>query len=146
MACLRFIFVSSMFLYVWHWTASTHECVMQKYETIIIDIINSGLETEQPIRVHFYHLTWWTWCLAPPLAVSRYPMQSWNLLQRLFLVSENCILFWWTCCLLPPLVAWTECRLHNVYFSFKALEMIMEYWSKHWRNAYMYITVTVWTL
>ena len=32
-----------------------------------VDIINSGLETEQPIRVHFYDLTWWTWCLAPPL-------------------------------------------------------------------------------
>ena len=29
-----------------------------------MDIINSGLETEQPIRVHFYDLTWWTWCLA----------------------------------------------------------------------------------
>ena len=29
--------------------------------------INSGLETEQPIRVHFYYLTWWTWCLAPPV-------------------------------------------------------------------------------
>ena len=23
--------------------------------------------TEQPIRGHFYDLTWWTWCLAPPL-------------------------------------------------------------------------------
>ena len=32
-----------------------------------MDIINSGLETEQPIRVQFYYLTWWTWCLAPPL-------------------------------------------------------------------------------
>ena len=32
-----------------------------------MDIINSGLETEQPIRVHIYYLTWWTWCLAPPL-------------------------------------------------------------------------------
>ena len=32
-----------------------------------MDIINSGLETEQPIRVHVYYLTWWTWCLAPPL-------------------------------------------------------------------------------
>ena len=32
-----------------------------------MDIINSGLETEQPIRVHFYYLTWWTWCLLPSL-------------------------------------------------------------------------------
>ena len=32
-----------------------------------MDIINSGLKIEQPIRVHFYDLTWWTWCLAPPL-------------------------------------------------------------------------------
>ena len=23
--------------------------------------------TEQPIRGHFYDLTWWTWCLVPPL-------------------------------------------------------------------------------
>ena len=34
---------------------------------LTMDIINSGLETKQPIRVHFYDLTWWIWCLAPPL-------------------------------------------------------------------------------
>ena len=79
-----------------------------------MDIINSGLETEQPIRDNFFHLTWWTWVSSATIAVSRYLMQSRNSLRQLFRVSENCILFWWTWYLLP-LAGWIEYRLHNVY-------------------------------
>ena len=74
-----------------------------------------GFETEQPIRVIFCYLTWWPWCLAPPLQFFDTQSSHARSQRRLLGGSENCILFWWPWCLAPPVAAWTEYRLHNVY-------------------------------
>ena len=77
--------------------------------SISMDIINSGLETEQPIRVHFYDLTLWTWCLAPPL---QFPHTRSSIEIRYivtFWVSENCIFF-----LVDLVYAAATCRLDRI--------------------------------
>ena len=62
-------------------------------------IINSGLETEQPIRVLFYYLTWWTWCVAPPLQFPDTRSRRNVRYGDCFRYLKTAFLFWWTWCL-----------------------------------------------
>ena len=71
---------------------------------ISMDIINSGLETEQTISpVLLFNLV--DLVSSATIAVSRYPKQTRLSIRRLPRVSKNAILFWWTWSLPPPLTA-----------------------------------------
>ena len=98
-----------------HWV-SPIDTTLQSLKNLfftVVSIYRPGV-TEQPIRVHFYDLTWWRY-IAPPLQFPNTQISIEIRYGDFFGYLKTAFYSGGLWCLLPPLLAWTEYLLHNVY-------------------------------